>query len=258
MLTRESVENIIAELSAHLEDGYQDGLSRGLDESEASKRVRSGIQWIELAREIRRTTLKEESMNNRTKSLWLPMAVNLAVAAALLEIPEKLGVQPRIVHISHMDVAFHLPWLCTLPVSAVAASLLAKRAKAPSTVRLIAGLALSLISLAVFRVMALVFKIDRWEFPSGFPLPLDYFALSAVCWIFLPAPAPAGHIAILKEIGHSRGLDTNTDAQPCMIGDKQFVSVSSRTDCLKRTARKSSQSWPLTLKRTTTMLAHAA
>jgi hypothetical protein len=28
-------------------------------------------------------------MNNRTKSLWLPMAVNLAVAAALLEIPEK-------------------------------------------------------------------------------------------------------------------------------------------------------------------------
>lgn len=58
MLTRESVENIIAELSAHLEDGYQDGLSRGLDESEASKRVRSGIQWIDLAREIRRTTLR--------------------------------------------------------------------------------------------------------------------------------------------------------------------------------------------------------
>ena len=91
MLTRESVENIIAELSAHLEDGYQNDLSRGLDESEASKRVRSGIQWIELAREIRRTTLKGESMNNRTKSLWLPRAVNLAVAAALLEIPEKLA-----------------------------------------------------------------------------------------------------------------------------------------------------------------------
>ena len=49
MLTRESVENIIAELSAHLEDGYQDGLSRGLDESEASKRVRSessGLSWL--------------------------------------------------------------------------------------------------------------------------------------------------------------------------------------------------------------------
>ena len=58
MLTRESVENIIAELSAHLEDGYQNDLSRGLDESEASKRVRSGIQWIDLAREIRRTTLR--------------------------------------------------------------------------------------------------------------------------------------------------------------------------------------------------------
>lgn len=57
MLTRESVESIIAE-SAHFEDGYQDGLSRGLDESEASQRVRSGIQWIELAREIRRTTLR--------------------------------------------------------------------------------------------------------------------------------------------------------------------------------------------------------
>src|ERR1700721_4783571 len=104
------------------------------------------------------------------------------------------------------------------------------------------------------RVMALVFKIDRWEFPSGFPLPLDDFALAAACWIFLPAPAPAEHITILKEIGHSRRLDTNTDAQPCMIGDKQFVSASSRTDCLKLSARKPPQSWPLPLKRITQML----
>ena len=42
MLTRESVENIIAELWAHLEDGYQDGLSLGLDESEVASSAPRG------------------------------------------------------------------------------------------------------------------------------------------------------------------------------------------------------------------------
>ena len=199
-LPREAQEGVIAEVAAHLEDVYAEGRMLGLGEAEASKRALSEIQWKKLARGIRRATPKEEAMNARTKSLWLPAMVNLTTAAVLLVILEKLGVPPRMVQVSHMPVAFHLPWLFTLPLSAAVASLVARRAQAPSAVRLIAGLAPSLVSLAVFVVMALVFEIDRWEFPSGFPLEFNYFALSAFGWVVLPAlPLLLGTLPFLRK-----------------------------------------------------------
>jgi len=50
--------------------------------------------------------------------------------------------------------------------------------------RLIAGLAPSLVWLAVFTIMTLAFALDRHDFAA---FPLDYFAVSAVAWIVLPA-----------------------------------------------------------------------
>lgn len=199
-LPLELEEAIVTELAAHLEDDYQDGLACGLSEPEASNRILSHVPWNTLARGIRRAALKEEGMSTRTKNLWLPAMLNLTTAAMLLMILERLGAHPRMVQVSHMPVAFPVLWFFTLPLSAAAASLMARRAQAPSAVRLIAGLAPSLLSLAVFVVMALVFEIDRWEFPSGFPLEFDYFALSAVGWIFLPAlPLLLGTLPFLRE-----------------------------------------------------------
>ena len=77
-------EEVVSELAAHLEDGYQNEVARGLGELEASRLVLSEVQWNKLAREIRRATSKEESMNNRTRALWLPAMVNLTIAAVLL------------------------------------------------------------------------------------------------------------------------------------------------------------------------------
>jgi len=219
-------EEIIAELAAHLEDGYQNEIARGLGESEASQHVLSAVRWNRLAREIRRVNRKEESMNNRTRALWFPAVVNLFVATILLTLLEKLGVHPRMIH-AHMvlnhyakshpgDIKylvpvdrlvdmFNLPWLCTLPLSAALASLLAKRAKAPAALRLLAGLAPSLVWLVVFVAMSLEFELDRWQFPTGFPLEFSYFALSALARIVLPAvPLLLGTLPFLREPDLSR------------------------------------------------------
>ena len=198
-LPHDAKEAVIAELAAHLEDAYEDGLTLNLGETEAKRRALSNIDWHHLALGIRRAQRKEEAMNNRTKRLWLPAMANLTIAAALLATLEILGVRPRMFSVSHMAMALPFPWLFALPVSGAAAALLAKRAQAPSAVRLIAGLAPSLVSLAVFCVMPLVFVLDRWEF-SGFPLPLDYYALSAVIWIVLPAfPLLVGTLPFLRD-----------------------------------------------------------
>jgi hypothetical protein len=199
-------EEVVAEIAAHLEDNCEDDFehdsaddgSHRLRESDAARHALREIEWPKLARAIHDAKLKEEGMNNRTKGLWLPALANLGIAAALLTVIGILGLEPRTFSVSHMPMALPLPWLFALPVSGAAAALLAKRAQAPLAPRLLAGLAPSLVALAVFCVMPLVFFLDRWEF-SGFPLPLDYFVLSAVVWIVLPIlPLLLGALPFLR------------------------------------------------------------
>jgi hypothetical protein len=227
-LPQEREQSIVAELATYLEDDYIDGLAHGLDETAATERAVAQIQWKKLSRRIRNVRLKEEPMNNRTKSLWLPAIANLTVATVLLIVLDKLGAEPRMIRAIHLALArlalshpgafrsiaaieqlvdvFHLPWLFTLPFSAAAASLLARRAQAPTAIRLIAGLAPSLVWLAVFVVMPLVFLLDRWQFPAGFPLGLNYFASSAIAWIMVPAvPLLLGTLPFLRQ-AEARGV----------------------------------------------------
>jgi hypothetical protein len=203
-LPHDAKEAVIEELAAHLEDSYEEGLTRQLGEAEAERCAPpncalTSIDWHKLALGIERTKLKEDLMNHRTKVLWLPAMANLVIAAALLTTFGILGVQPRTFSVSHLPMVLPLPWLFALPISGAAAALLAKRAQAPVAARLIAGLAPSFVALAVFCVMPLVFVLDRWQF-SGFPLPLDYFILSAVIWTVLPAfPLLVGTLPFLRQ-----------------------------------------------------------
>jgi len=221
-LPPDAEKEIISELAAHLEDGYQNEIARGLRESEARQRVLSEVQWNKLAREIRRAARKEESMTNRTRALWLPAIVNVTVAAVLLVILVELGADARMTrssllaidqiamdHRDHLNLFIpiykmlgmtHLSWLLTLPLSAAAGCLMARRAHASAGARLIVGLAPSLLWLAVFVAKSLEFELDRWQFPSGFPLDFSYFALSALGWIVLPAvPLLLGTLPFLRE-----------------------------------------------------------
>jgi hypothetical protein len=166
-LPRDRRDEVIAEIAAHLEDQLEGNHSQEPSESEIRRRAVAEIHWQQLAHAIQHAKLKEESMNHRTKSLWLPAIINLTVAAGMLFALDKLGVQPRIVRVSHLALAFHLPWLGTLPLSAAIGSLLAKRAQAPPAARLLAGLAPSLVWLAAFFLMGLTFAIDRHDFPDS-------------------------------------------------------------------------------------------
>lgn len=220
-LPLDAKEEVISELADHLEDAYQNEIARGLGESEASQHVLSEIQWNKLAREIRRAARKEESMNKRTRVLWLPAIVNLTVAAVLLIIVVELGADARMTRSSYSAVVqlslhhrdhvgflvliykllgmVHLSWLLTLPLSAAAGCLMARRARASAGACLIVGLAPSLLWLAVFVAMSLEFELDRWQFPSGFPIEFSYFALSALGWIVFPAvPLLLGTLPFLR------------------------------------------------------------
>lgn len=176
-------EDVIAELAAHLEDTEDDAgcaheLCEHFDEG----------QWRSLKRAIRRAKNEEGIMNSRTKKLWLPAMANLTVYTILLYIGafcfDDRVWTPRLSPASHSPLPLFHPWLVILPMCGAVGALLAKRWDAPLGSRLIAGLAPSLVWLAVFTIMTAVFVCAPGYF-HGFPM--SQVAVAAFGWILVPA-----------------------------------------------------------------------
>src|ERR1700693_5896582 len=93
-LSPEEQKQIVSELASHLDDLFEEYRAHGLSESEAVTRaIHEVTDWRGLAQNIQRAK-QEESMNPRTKQLWLPGLVNLTIAMVLLMLEIRTGVQP--------------------------------------------------------------------------------------------------------------------------------------------------------------------
>jgi hypothetical protein len=194
-----SREEVVSELAAHLEETYEDALSQRLTEEAAAKLALQEVHdWHVLAAKIRVARLEEDSMNDRTRTLWLPALANVIAAPGLLMILQKLAVQPRVLWIGDMAMVLYLPWLLTLPVFGAFGAFLAKRAHARFLNRLIVGLSPALAVLGAFGLVLPVALItDRHRLTS---FPFAYFALTIFNWVLLPALALLmGSMPFLRE-----------------------------------------------------------
>lgn len=126
-------------------------------------------------------------LSQRTRSLWLPAMMNLTLSFGLFIILDGLNLdEPGIALAGNLAKAFRIPWLLPLPVLGAVGALLARRAQASRAERVIAGLAPSLVWLAVLAVIGLILVLDRRDFGG---VPLHDFMLSAVGLVILPAVA---------------------------------------------------------------------
>jgi hypothetical protein len=100
-------EEIVSELAGHLEDCYEEFRTQGVGKSEAIERSLEQVaDWPNLARKLRRAKRKEEMMNRRTKTLWLPALISLATAMVFLMVstqivPGASGHRRTIRHFTH-------------------------------------------------------------------------------------------------------------------------------------------------------------
>jgi hypothetical protein len=181
-LPPESKDEVIAELASHLEDSEKEQ-SRADDGSQALDLT--GVRWRKFARAIQ-TAKREEGGMNRTRSLWIPMFVNLLLTSALINICDWLGwVHLRVDRVDHMLLVPE-PWLFVLPICGATAALLAKRGEGSSTTRVIAAIAPSVAWFATLFALKLIFVC----FPQTFVgVPLKTLALASVGWFVLPALA---------------------------------------------------------------------
>jgi hypothetical protein len=204
-------EETIAELASHLEDVYEDGRANGLGQSEAiSLALEQVTDWTSLSRKIQSAKHKEEMMNYRTKTFWLPALISLASAMFALMISTQVSLQPRFlargfvtVHTSTASTSIplvaYLPWLALLPFCDAAGAYFSRRAGGQCLARLVVGLFpwIALFSLVSF--LTLVGQIvpfrHQW---FGFVTVLVLVSVPPGIALFL------GVVPFLKDSGSAR------------------------------------------------------
>lgn len=102
-------DEVIRELAAHLEEGYAQACLEGLSDDEAFKvaqqEIPQGESWQVLAADICRAK-QENSMNIRTKTVWLPGIAILFAAGLGLIFLDRAAYLQRFIWIACMAMLF--------------------------------------------------------------------------------------------------------------------------------------------------------
>ena len=179
-------EQVIDELSVHLQDVYERGCGRGLSQRAS---IRLALQevgdWSVLTEGVRNTRSEDTSMNP-TRALLIPTFVNLLLSSALINICDRVGMlDARLERMAQIPPSFQ-PWLLVLPICGATAAFLSRRSHGSSMVRLIAAVAPCIAWLTTLFVLKLIFI----GFPEAFAsVPTGTLAAASIGWFVLPALA---------------------------------------------------------------------
>jgi hypothetical protein len=91
-------KEVISELGAHLEEVYETARLHPLNETEAFQlALQEAGNWDVLSKNICRAALsKEQLMNHRAKSLWLPALASFSAASLFLLVLTRVSMEPRL------------------------------------------------------------------------------------------------------------------------------------------------------------------
>jgi hypothetical protein len=221
-LGAEQEEEVIVELSGHLEDTYENLVGRSICAEKAEEQAwREVSGGRELAHEINRAKVGGESMNEHAKQVWFPGMVMAALAISLLGIFQHAGMQPtgrtllenfshivpRIPAGSPVVLYFYLPWLVMLPIFGFAGAYWSKRAGGGTRARMFAGVFPALITLIVpFLLVPVALVVGDRHGPNI--VALGWFLFN---WGILPATALLiGTVPVAGAFNARRGDGTET------------------------------------------------
>jgi hypothetical protein len=199
-LPAHEAQQVVAELSAHLEDFYDEQIAGGVTESKAYQTTLDELfETRPLAKNIQRAKCKEEPMNERTKQLWLPSLVSLATAMGSLMVLIFISLQPRFLGHSPLQMVL-LPWLALLPFCGAAGASLSRRGGAHLMARVVSGLFPMIVLFSVVGIL-MVARLIVLARPH-----LPFIAIWISLAIILPSAALLiGAVPFLKST-KSRGI----------------------------------------------------
>jgi hypothetical protein len=178
---------IVAELAAHLEDRYEELCGKGMCESDAiSRALEEFHNWHVLAKRIHRAKDGVETMNHRTRALWMPGLVILTASMVWLWVLQRMTFGPsRPAPWLHAGLAFtpYLVWLLSQPLFGAAGAYLSRRAGAERRTELTASLFPAIVMFGVWVVLVACIVVTRYSHISH-QWPLVF--AGALFWSVLP------------------------------------------------------------------------
>lgn len=184
-----STENdVITELAAHLEDIYEEGIEGGMSTSNAARDALAGIHWPRLAGKIERAKSDSresgrDTMNQRTRKLWLPALGGIMFTAVLLVVLDKIHAGPLAVRLGHLAMALQLAWFVAMPLFGRTAPEVALMNSRTRTMWLPGFVTLTAASLFLF-AEEMVLVHDPSFYLTGICLQPDHLIVSRAAFCF--------------------------------------------------------------------------
>lgn len=209
-MSRSERKSLIAELANHIEDLHAELLASGIAELEAS------AQCLEQLNDLRqiavtRSQMLEGTMNQRSRTLWLPGLVTLTLASVSLMVMQLFTFsRPRVHWVDGGAVVVAFVWLFSLVPCGALGAYLSRRAGGSRRNSIIASLFPSLVMLAVLCVALPVgLFIERNTYILHHPW---YFGLALLTWIVVPGFASLlGALPVLWRMNHRVAPDATPD-----------------------------------------------
>jgi len=181
-------EQVVRELSDHLDDVYTELRASGLTQAQALRRTSRQVgNWLELRRGIQ-AVRQEGEMQEHVKQFWLPSLVTLLLGWGILAILIWSGVAPFMTSPGRPDGLYvYWPWLVALPFVGALGAYMSRRTQA-SRWKVYAAGAFPVIAIAIVFLLVLPwsFIVDRQVVPA---LKLSAIAADMMSWVVIPGVA---------------------------------------------------------------------
>jgi hypothetical protein len=146
-----SRKEVIRELAAHLEETYEASRAQGMTEAAAVELALHEVKdWNVLAADIRRAKSKEDSMNHRTRSLWLPALASFFASSLFLFVLTEISMRPPMLVRLHSGAAQQLyaVWIIGQIAFGALGAFLSRRVGGSRIARIVAGTFPAIVMLA--------------------------------------------------------------------------------------------------------------
>ncbi len=187
-------EQVALELAGHLEELYTILRANGMSDEEAfSETCARAGNWEQLRSGIV-GAMREETMHDRIKQIWIPAAVTFFASYFALALFEWVRIRFLISHPGEpRGGVFYLPWLLLLPVTGATGAYLSRRAQGDGgRVYLAASFPVLVLGALFLTIFLVVFAIN----PQGRHTKATALAKVMVGWVLLPGIALCTGVAL--------------------------------------------------------------
>jgi len=200
-MSRTRREELISELSSHLDDLYTELVVSGVAEPAASAQCLQQLNDVrQIAVAAKQSQVLERVMNQRSRTFWLPGLVTLTLASVSLTVMQLFAFsRPRVYWVDGGNVAVGIFWLLSLLPCGALGTYLARRAGGSGWGSVVVSLFPSLTMLGVFCVVLPIgIFIERNTYILHH---LRYFGLALLAWTIVPAvPSVLGALPVLGKM----------------------------------------------------------